>query len=72
MKGCVVKFENKDEEFRRVEDIACCNSLLNKRNEEANYALNGLIVIDIKETKDIIMTAKGAKVCGVIHSFNHR
>ena len=65
IKGCTIKFENKDEDFRKVEDIACCNSLLNKRNEEANYAINGLIVVDIKETKDVLSNSKGAKVTTV-------
>eukprot|EP00794_Sanderia_malayensis_P006266 gene6266-6986_t len=61
IKGCSLKFEHKDDEFRLVEDIAYCNSLLNKRNDEANYGLNGLRVVEIKEIKDVITNSKISK-----------
>ena len=38
------------------------NSLLNKKSEEANYSVNGLIVTDMQETKDMMSNSKGAKV----------
>ena len=46
-----MKFENKDMDFKKVEEFGSTNSLLNKRNDEVNYAASGLKVCDIEEVK---------------------
>ncbi|XP_065066538.1 uncharacterized protein LOC135692380 isoform X2 [Rhopilema esculentum] len=62
IKGCSIKFESRDDDYRRVEELSCSNnSLLNKKSEEANYSVNGLIVTDMQETKDMMSNTKGAK-----------
>ena len=71
IKGCSVKFEHRDDEFRRVEDLTNNHSLLNKRSEEATYSLNGLIVTEMKETKDFISSSKGVKVSFILSSFHY-
>ena len=58
-----MKFDKSDDEFRRVEELSSNQSFLNKKSEEANYSVNGLIVTEIKETKDLLCHSKGAKVC---------
>ena len=62
IKGTSVKFDKSDDEFRRVEELSNNQSFLNKKSEEANYSVNGLIVTEIKETKDLLCNSKGAKV----------
>lgn len=61
IKGTSVKFDKSDDEFRRVEELSNNQSFLNKKSEEANYSVNGLIVTEIKETKDLLCNSKGAK-----------
>lgn len=63
IKGSLIRFDKKDDEFRRVEELSNNHSPLNKRSEEANYSVNGLIVTEIKETKDLIANSKVVKVC---------
>ena len=63
IKGSSIKFDKKDDEFRRVEELSNNHSLLNKKSEEANYSVNGLIVTEIKETKDLFCGSKSVKVC---------